>query len=252
MENAYPNRCEEVLAHHGVKGMHWGIRRYQPYPKGYKGDGKYTGSDASVNLKNKLSSLNPKKKFLKRRRITLNSAGLGVELGKTVNKYHMEKDNAVNEYMRTNPKTKSLINDYKSSKMPERYEKTLDERDAEMDRFFSDKKKFNKVLDKYAEDMVNKYQDGDMTYKQMFKDEYEPEDVFRRYLAQDKDAQKRLSKSTSTIKEHNRRINDIVDSIVTNNANVEINNEYGGTSTMRELVAGSVYYSMNHLSDLKI
>lgn len=29
MENTYPNRCEEVLAHHGTKGMHWGIRRYQ-------------------------------------------------------------------------------------------------------------------------------------------------------------------------------------------------------------------------------
>lgn len=30
------------LCHYGVKGMHWGIRRYQPYPKGHTG-GKFIG-----------------------------------------------------------------------------------------------------------------------------------------------------------------------------------------------------------------
>lgn len=40
------NNYSKALMHYGIQGMHWGIRRYQPYPDSYKGDGKFYGSEA--------------------------------------------------------------------------------------------------------------------------------------------------------------------------------------------------------------
>lgn len=55
------------LYHHGIKGQRWGIRRFQQYPKGYTGDGKFIAVGRSLNNNDKTRRDKEYEKYLEDR-----------------------------------------------------------------------------------------------------------------------------------------------------------------------------------------
>lgn len=55
----------DELMHYGVKGMHWGVRRYQPYPNGHTG-GKFIGKKEAKKM---IRAINHNSKIAAMRRV---------------------------------------------------------------------------------------------------------------------------------------------------------------------------------------
>ena len=85
----------DFLKHHGILGMKWGIRRFQPYPKGEGHKGRYTGKKNNIERlktnKSKKKEAKEKKKELKKNPVSPAKSMSDDELRQALNRINMEK-----------------------------------------------------------------------------------------------------------------------------------------------------------------
>lgn len=154
------------LYHHGILGMHWGIRRYQPYSQGYQGsDGKYVSSKKQKYQSTGIGAYIARKKNEKVRKSfddwkeNDRKRSEAIDIGKRRNEakmlYESDKSNKENKKA-----YKEIDREYKKSKGSNTtYRKGQVEHDVRSDlarKYLSEANKVKKEMEKNPSDELQK------------------------------------------------------------------------------------------------